>query len=143
MFEQRNVQCFEVTKYKGRDALAFNVYLEGDVSGPTTQVSSGVILNNTYGVEERVLATNGTRKIDMHEFRLVEDGRHALVIVHSQANTSQLTSNGTMYDGKVVNNEFEEVDIATNETLFSWSALDHVPLAQSQQFWLGEGRADP
>jgi hypothetical protein len=143
LFNQHNVAVFEASKYNGGDGLAFNVFLAGDVSNPNTYMNSGVILDNSYQVREVVWASNGTKPLNMHEFRLVDDGRHGLVVTLSHANTTQPRPDGTLHDGQVPDNGFEEIDTSNNKTLFSWSALDHIPIAESQMFRLPSGSPDP
>jgi hypothetical protein len=143
MFNQHNVAVFEPSKYNGRDGLALNIFLAGDLSDPNTYENSGVILDNSYQMREVVMADNGTSSLNMHEFRLIDDGRHALVSTLESVDSNQLRPDGTMHNGRVPDNGFQEIDVSNNKTLFSWSALDHIPIAESQMFWLPGHNADP
>ena len=62
------------------------------------------------------------RSPNMHEFRIINDGRSALVIVGiiSKRPVGLVTSSG-----------FREVDIATGETLFDWMSLRHINISES------------
>lgn len=67
----------------------------------------------------------------MHEFRIINDGRSALLIVGivEAQNVSKPPSRRPL--GLVVSGGFREVDIATGETLFDWMSLQHINLSES------------
>ena len=67
----------------------------------------------------------------MHEFRIINDGRSALLIVGimEAQNTSKPHSMRPV--GLVISSGFREVDIATGETLFNWMSLQHINLSES------------
>jgi hypothetical protein len=69
-------------------------------------------------------------QIDVHEHHMTEDDT---MVVSSYNNTQyDLSPLGGPKDSWVADSNFFEVDIATEEVLFSWSALDHVPLENSR-----------
>ena len=71
------------------------------------------------------------RSPNMHEFRIINDGRSALLIVGimEAQNTSKPHSKRPV--GRVISSGFREVDIATGETLFNWMSLQHINLSES------------
>lgn len=62
--------------------------------------------------------------IDLHELLITEAG--SMLVTANNVTQTDLTSVGGPVDGWVVDALVYEIDIATNEVLFSWSALDHV-----------------
>src|SRR5262245_2807887 len=86
------------------------------------------IMNQSY----RVIANVDTRgsPADHHGMTLTDDGT-ALLITFRKAPYDLSHLNGPE-DGWIVNQVVQEVDIATGKVVFSWSALEHVPVAQTQ-----------
>lgn len=69
-------------------------------------------------------------QIDVHEHQMTDDNT---MVVSSYNNTPyDLSPLGGSPDAWVVDSCFFEIDIETNEVLFEWSALDHVPLANAR-----------
>lgn len=62
--------------------------------------------------------------IDLHELLITPKG--SLLVTANNVTQADLTSVGGPSDGWVVDALIYEIDIATNEVLFSWSSLDHL-----------------
>ncbi|WP_158579914.1 arylsulfotransferase family protein [Geodermatophilus marinus] len=80
----------------------------------------------------------GSGQADFHEGRLTPEG--TMLIPAYVAEPADLTSVGGPEDGWVYDNLIQEVDVATGEVVFEWSARDHVPLEETaSEFEEGEG----
>ncbi|KAL4804463.1 ASST-domain-containing protein [Aspergillus unguis] len=74
--------------------------------------------------------------IDLHESHVTK--RNTLLVTAYNVTQHDLTSIGGRPDDYMLDGKFYEIDIATNEVVFSWSALDHledIPLEESHQHW--------
>lgn len=63
---------------------------------------------------------------DMHEFKLVDDGKSALMTVYQQRQFDMSPWNIKTGIGWIMESIFQEVDIETGRVLFEWRSLDHV-----------------
>jgi hypothetical protein len=110
---------------------------ESDVSFTGVQMEGwahghGVIMDQHYRVVKSVEPAGSYQaSSDMHEFRLIADGRTALM-------TQYLRSAHDLCDytpcdgfGYVHECAFQEVDVDTGEVLFQWRSLDHIGLDES------------
>ena len=93
---------------------------------------SVVILDRTYTPIANVtlpgnfVTTEGPKystNIDLHELYITN--RNTLLVTANNATQVDLTSVGGPKDGWVIDGQVYEIDIKTNEVLFSWSALNH------------------
>lgn len=70
--------------------------------------------------------------IDIHESQMTTEG--SMLVVAVNITTANMTSVGGPGHGYVIDGQFYEIDVATNEVLFSWSAMNHtseIPLTYS------------
>jgi hypothetical protein len=124
---------FGMQHYKGNDVL---VYWNGTVySEPVGRGNGAVyILDNTYSIIETVTLPGNfveqvpgatfPSSIDLHELNITPQG--TLLVTANNVTTTDLTSIGGPAQGWIVDSMFYEIDIATNEVLFEWSALEHL-----------------
>jgi hypothetical protein len=130
---------FKVQQLFGQDVITF-------WSGETG-VSGGYgygkvhILDNTYNEiytvtlqDNFVTPTNETKDsyIDVHEHIITD--RNTMIVTAVNMTQQNLTSAGGSGTQWMVDSHFYEIDIASNEIVFSWSALDHqdmIPLSNS------------
>ncbi|KAI1321566.1 Arylsulfotransferase-domain-containing protein [Xylariaceae sp. FL0255] len=91
-----------------------------------------VLLNNAYEVVANitlagnfVTASGATfdSNIDLHEIFITNRG--TVLVTANNVTQTDLTSVGGPSDGWVVDGQFYEIDIATNQVLFSWNSLNH------------------
>ena len=90
-----------------------------------------VIADSSYREIHRVSAAGGLAEdgADFHEFRITDDDTMLWVAyVPTPADLSEI---GGPQDGWVLDGVVQEVDIASGELLFEWSALDHVPVTDT------------
>lgn len=88
------------------------------------------ILDNTYAVIQTVSAQNGYTA-DIHEFLITPNNTALFLSVKPVS--MDLTPYGGPENGYVNDFAVQEVDLQTNELLFFWSALDHIPLTDSDE----------
>ena len=81
--------------------------------------------------------------MDYHEHVVTPEG--TILVTAYNSTPTDLSSVGGAEDGWVMDSHFYEIDLATREILFSWSALDHIPLNTSHmpvQSYMGDGTRD-
>ena len=85
----------------------------------------GVIFDQNYREIATVHAGNGL-DADLHEFLVTPQGQAYIVA------TAPVHLPG--YAREVIDEQVQEIDIATGLVMFSWDALDHIPLSTSSSF---------
>ena len=73
-----------------------------------------------------------TCEVDFHE-QLTVPSRGTILLSGYSVEPADLTSVNGSANGYVQDSTVYEVDIATEEVVFSWSALDHIPVSASRQ----------
>ncbi|KAL2818482.1 ASST-domain-containing protein [Aspergillus cavernicola] len=103
------------------------------------------ILDNTYreiytvSLQEDFVSPDAASRdsyIDLHESHVTD--RNTLLVTAYNVTQHDLTPIGGRADDFMLDGMFYEIDIATNEIVFSWSILDHledIPLEESKQGW--------
>ncbi|KAF9888645.1 hypothetical protein FE257_008403 [Aspergillus nanangensis] len=101
------------------------------------------ILDNTYReiytvtLQDHFVSPDGVARdsyIDLHESHVTD--RNTLLVTAYNVTQQDLTPVGGDPDEYMLNGMFYEIDIATNEIVYSWNALDHladIPLEKSRQ----------
>lgn len=128
---------FRVQKLAGEPVLTF---WQGTLAAPPayTDVPSGssepgscyYILDKSYQVIKTVSAQKGYTA-DIHEFLITPN--NTALFLSTLAVPMDLTPYGGPKDGYVEDFAIQEVDLRTNELLFFWDALSHIPLAESYE----------
>lgn len=128
-----------VQEYEGEPVLT---WWEGRVDTPLAE-GGVVIVDETYEEIARV-GTGGDlphRMVDLHETTITDDGTMLLLAyVPAPADLSDVggDADGWVWDGVV-----QEIDIETGDVLLDWSALDHIPVTESERaFDDGAGTED-
>ncbi|ROW03151.1 hypothetical protein VPNG_08160 [Cytospora leucostoma] len=87
----------------------------------------GLVYDDTYRQVYNVSAKNIAANADLHEFTLTGDGT-ALVtgVERFMAPTRDWKGWHGEPEWRILNAIFQEVDLETNEVLFSWSAIEHI-----------------
>lgn len=116
---------FRVQTYQGQPVLT---WWEGTITKWGTGTGHGVIMNGDYEVVAIVRAANGL-SCDVHEFLLTDRGTAYITAVNEV--DEDLTSVGGPANGKAVRSYVQEIDIASGNLLFTWSAHDHIPLSET------------
>ncbi len=86
------------------------------------------ILDNTYAVVQTVSAQKGFTS-DIHEFLLTPS--NTALFLSTTIVPMDLTPYGGPKKGYVQDFAIQEVDLRTNDLVFFWDALDHIPLTDS------------
>lgn len=131
---------FQVQRLNGADVITF---WAGDMTDLGYGFGSVHILDNTYTeihtvtlTEAFVTPDNSTKAsyIDMHESQITP--QNTLLVTAYNLTLHDLTSIGGNSSAWVLDSQFYEINIGTNQILTTWSALDHeadIPLATSRQ----------
>ncbi|KAF2704340.1 hypothetical protein K504DRAFT_507347 [Pleomassaria siparia CBS 279.74] len=86
----------------------------------------GIIMDNRYRVVQTVEAVGSASTTDMHEFRLIHEGKTALVTIY-QPRAYDLSPFGVGPGlGWIQDSVFQEIDVETGDLIFEWRALDHI-----------------
>jgi hypothetical protein len=133
---------FRVQRLFGEDVLT---YWSGELEiGGGYGYGKVHILDKTYQeihtitlTDKFVTANNETRDsyIDVHEHYITD--RNTILVSAINITQHDLSSLGRPSDSWITTNLFYEIDIATNEVVFKWNALDHqdkIPLSESRQW---------
>ncbi len=86
------------------------------------------ILDNSYKVIGTVAAYNGYTS-DIHEFHLTPE--NTALFLSTMSVPMDLTPYGGPQNGYVQDFAIQEIDLKTNQLLFFWNALSHIPLSDS------------
>ena len=83
-------------------------------------------MNKNYRIVRTVEAVGSATQMDMHEFRLIDGGKRALVTIY-QPRQYDLGAFGVGPGvGWIHDSVFQEIDVETGELLFEWRSLDHI-----------------
>lgn len=88
------------------------------------------ILDNTYAVIQTVMAQKGFLS-DIHEFLLTPN--NTALLLSTKIIPMDLTPYGGPANGSIQDFAIQEIDLKTNELIFFWDALDHIPLSDSYE----------
>lgn len=117
---------FRVQTYQGKKVLT---WWQGTSDAGGMGIGVGYIADENY----RIIATvSGSRAAGLHEFRLTPQGTAILTTMRSVP--ADLRRYGGTAEGTVVENGFEEIDVATGRVVFSWNSLDHVPISDTEMW---------
>ena len=97
---------------------------------PADPQKGGIILNNSYEVQHTVNLRGDLKKTNMHDFTLVDEGKHVVTLTHLHGKASVEESAAVGFDGEcnALWEGFRELDAQTSETIFDWSPHDHIGL---------------
>lgn len=128
---------FRVQTFNGKPVLTF---WQGTLATPPayTNAPGGssepgscyYILDNTYAVIKTVMAQKDFTS-DIHEFLLTPN--NTALFLSTKTVPMDLTPYGGPQDGYVQDFAIQEIDLHTNELLFFWDALQHIPLTDSYE----------
>lgn len=88
------------------------------------------ILDDTYAIIKTVSAQRGYTS-DIHEFLLTPN--NTALLLSTKTVPMDLTTYGGPKEGYVQDFAIQEIDLNTNELLFFWDALEHIPLSDSYE----------
>lgn len=119
----KNVFGTRVQENFGRKYLTF---WEGNKGGGVGD-GYGLVFDDTYRLVHNISAENIAEHSDLHEFALTGHGTALVTGVEKvMANSSSWEPWPGSDEYRVLDGLFQEIDLETNEVLFSWRALDHI-----------------
>lgn len=113
---------FRTQELEGKPVLTFWQ------SGSSGTAPRWYILDNSYRTIATITAQNGYTS-DSHEFLITP--QNTALFLCTKFIAVDLTPYGGPQDGVVEDYAIQEVDLKTNELLFFWSAIEHIPLENS------------
>lgn len=137
LFEQRvpkgqSAVAFQVQRYHGQRVLTWSqrpAITGGNIYAGNPKQMVDVVMNDRYQVVRKIQARGAGARTDLHDFILTPRD-NALVLGYRFVNRD-LRKYGGEQHGQVVDALVQIVSLKTGKTLFSWSAIDHVPLSDS------------
>lgn len=122
LFQNRPTFDFRVSTINGSQHLSFIAVMGHDTCGFPN--GGGVVLDNHYNSVSNVTVNGDNIVIDLHEFWIREDGRSALLMGLSTIQGGSDELNPAGYDGSRFDSTLLEMDLRTNEPLFSWKSTE-------------------
>jgi EmrB/QacA subfamily drug resistance transporter len=115
-----------VQSFEGKPALA---WWQGFVTNTgATESGEYVVVNQHYQTVATLRATNGW-VLTTHE--IVIQGDDAWVTVNKNL-PMNLSRYGGAYNGALIDSAVQEYNLTTGKLLYTWDALKHIPLSESQ-----------
>jgi hypothetical protein len=131
LFRRRAIFDFKPSQYNGSQHLSFilnTASAKGPAVDENTSFDSGgnIILNSSYALTTQVpMDAEGRGVFDMHEFKLIDDGKRALRITgHIKYWEDKSISDGQ--GGWVRYNQFQEIETSTGKVLFNWNSISNI-----------------
>lgn len=141
-----NITGFKTQILNGEPVLT---YWNGTASIGGFGYGSIHFLNQSYEDIHRVTLPDDNRNfktalgprfpsyIDLHEDAITNRG--SVLVTAFNVTRADLTGVGGPKDGWIHNSQFYEIDIASNNVLFSWSTLDHLNMTETMTPVAGSG----
>lgn len=86
----------------------------------------GIIMNQHYEIVKMVELPESIGNLDMHEFNLVGGGKSVLFTSYTVEAADLSHLNLTQGIGFLLNSNFREMDMESEQILFTWSAAEHI-----------------
>ena len=140
--DNRNTYDFKVSTIKGTAHLTFIYGQRWPRDGPYPK-GAGIIADASFNIRGSVNVTDDIEEFNLHELTFVEDGKSVLTITYKNEwrDISDLgLENRT---GWVGDSRIQEIDMATGDIKFEWSAFNHIPLTESFDLLHVEGGFAP
>lgn len=128
--DNRNAYDFKVSTINGTDYLTF-IYGRRDPAIEPYPKGAGIIADASFNIRGSVNVTKDFEEFNLHEFTVVEDGKSVLIVTFKHARSDISTLGLKNLTGWVGDSLIQEVDMATGDIKFEWSAFDHIPLIES------------
>jgi EmrB/QacA subfamily drug resistance transporter len=113
--------------YQGKPALS---WWQGQITSTGDTISGeDVVVNQHYQKVATLKATNGWA-VTLHE--MVIQGNHAWVTANKNVPVN-LGSYGGPFNGAIIDSAVQEYNLKTGKLEYSWDALKHIPLGDSEE----------
>ncbi|KAH7129486.1 ASST-domain-containing protein [Dactylonectria estremocensis] len=134
-WDQVGLRDFQVQSIKAKPYLTSwqGIPKVGHGYGEWVTMDDGYIKSSTHldiQVNTRKEHINPTSFMDFHEHEVTPEG--TVLVTAYNTTTHDLSSVGGPVNGWVVDSLLFEIDIETSEVVYSWSALDHINIANSK-----------
>ncbi|PPJ52088.1 hypothetical protein CBER1_10040 [Cercospora berteroae] len=128
----QNAVDFRPFRADGRDYLSMILYSQ---TSKGIESSKAVIIDDSLQMSSSYeLDSNSGMSLNMHEFNIINNGKTVLYLTKRSIErdiTGFKQSSTSSQSGRIVDNGFVEVDLASKKVLFQWWAADHVPFTDS------------
>jgi EmrB/QacA subfamily drug resistance transporter len=112
--------------YEGKPALA---WWQGVVTSTgSTESGEDIVVNQHYQTVARIHGTDGW-KLTLHAIAI--SGEDVWVTANKNI-AKNLSSYGGAYNGALIDSAVQEYNLKTGRLVFSWDALEHIPLGDSR-----------
>jgi MFS family permease len=112
--------------YGGKPALA---WWQGVVTSTgSTESGEDVVVNQHYQTVARIRGSHGW-KLTLHAIEISGDD---IWVTANKNIAHNLAAYGGAYNGALIDSAVQEYDLKTGKLLFSWDALQHIPLGDSR-----------
>jgi hypothetical protein len=130
LFHGRGSFDFKPSQYYGSQHLSF-ILDRTHTKGASFKDGGNIILNSSYQFTTGVpMDIGGTDLFDMHEFKLIDDGKRALrITTHVKYWEDASMSNGK--GGLLRYEQFQEIESNTGRVLFTWDSMNNVHPSES------------
>jgi Arylsulfotransferase (ASST) len=119
---------FRTQSYNGKPALS---WWEGNIT-PTGDVLSGedFVVDQHYKIVAKLVGQKPWL-LSQHEFAIT-GGHFAWVTAYRTVSGQDLGPYGGSTNGQVLDCAVQEYDLSTGKLVYSWDALDHIPLSDAE-----------
>ena len=124
-----SVTDFKIAKYNGESYLSF--IMDPRVTQESMFGGEGIILDPSYSVVKRLPLSIGDGGFNMHEFKVINDGRTALAESGNRKLVDFSKVGLGQESGYIMDGIFVEMDLVTGKEVFRWQSSDHVPSNES------------
>lgn len=125
---------FRVQRYKGTPVITWSerppITSPDDLYRGDPKALYNVIADQSYNEIKKVRAVGPGVRTDLHEMTIT--GRDTALVLGFRNVDRDLSSVGGPRQGRVTDCLVQEIDLDTGRVLMSWSALQHVPLTDSE-----------
>ncbi|KAJ5180471.1 hypothetical protein N7492_003681 [Penicillium capsulatum] len=128
-FDNRN--SFDFRPNIDSNGETYLSFIQSWEDGQPYEKGSGVILDKNYQERKRVLPPGDVHDFNMHEFRLLGNGKTALSCLYRVAQISLADFGRPDERMDVMTGGFAEVNVETSEVLAQWSSLDNIQINES------------
>ena len=128
MVQNRNACDFRVSEYNSSYTLS-SIFMSSGNGGK----GQGIIMDSSYTVVNNISVPKLIRNFNMHEFKLIHDGKSALhILFRPEYVELDKTLGSGQETGWILNMGFQEVDTDTGEVHFQWWAYPEVQPQESK-----------
>ncbi len=128
--DNRNTYDFKASTINGTTYLTF-IYGRRDPGNEPYPKGAGTIVDASFNIRRSINVTDDIEEFNLHEFNVVEDGKSVLTVTYKNEWRDISPLGLKNLTGWVGDSRIQEIDMATGDIKFEWSAFDHIPLTES------------